>query len=182
MTLFATSMADNQLVIGSLNNRMLLGNYVKSVNPVFLFRMASKIHKGEELRIDRIPYMCVLAVWTFGTETKHVVQANFQGVIVPKNARPRVKVIAQLAEPPVVVWAPLSFLELGTLLRLGVTVDAILLFMTHAVLLDELTNRHFVYIILVQEITLVSFFTGVAQPVNTNLLLALLITNFVLVR
>ena len=101
---------------------------------------------------------------------------------MPKNAGTRVQIVTELAETFFVIWTPLALFQLRTLLRLRVPVHTVILLVAHPVLLNELANRHFVDIVLMQEVTLVTLLAGITQPVNAHLLLALLVTNLVLVR
>jgi multisubunit Na+/H+ antiporter MnhG subunit len=124
----------------------------------------------------------VRAVRTLRTKAEHIVLTYFKRIIVPKYTRASVEVVAQLAEPLVVVGTTLCLFELGTLFGLRVTINAIFLLVANPVLLDELTNWHLGHVVLVQEVTFVALLAGVAQPVNAHLLLALLITDLVRVR
>ena len=62
------------------------------------------------------------------------------------------------------------------------SVDAIVLLVAHSILLNKLADWHLVDVKLVQKVTFVATFAGVSEPVDADLLFALLVANFVLVR
>lgn len=73
--------------------------------------------------------MCVHAVRAIGTKAKHVIRADFDGIIVPKHAL----TCSELAEALIVVRAPLLLLCFQPLLRLGMAVNAVFLLVANTV-------------------------------------------------
>ena len=60
-------------------------------------------------------------------------------------------------------------------------IDAVFLLVANSVQLNKLTNRHLIYVELMQKVALVTSFAGISQPVDAHLLLSLLVTHLVLV-
>lgn len=181
MSLLTAAMANDQLIALHLVGHVLSRKQILLVLPVFITVKVCKHTQGEVLGCYRVSNVSVHAIRAVWAKSKHVVDAYFERIIMPEHAGTRAQVVTKLAEPLVVVRTALLLLRLETLFRLRVAVDAIVLLMADPILLDELADRHLVYIELVQEVTFVAAFAGISKPVDAHFLLALLVTDFVLV-
>lgn len=182
VALFAATVAYDKHVALHLVGGVLLGVVVLFVLPVVVAVKVGEDAQREVLRRDRVPYVDVHAVRALRTKPEHVVEADLVRLVVPEHTRARAQVVAELAEPLIVVRASFLLLRLQTLFRLGVAVDAVILLVTDPVLLDELADWHLVDVELVKEITFVTAFASISKPVDANFLFPLLVTDLVLVR
>lgn len=61
-------------------------------------------------------------------------------------------------------------------------VDAVFLLVAHPILLNKFADWHLVDVILVQKVAFVATFAGISEPMDADLLFALFIADFVLMR
>ena len=96
---------------------------------------------------------------------------------------PKLAIIsAKFAETPLEVRAKFLLFATTRIFLQGMSVDALVLYMTMAILLEELADRNPVFLISVQVLTCVALPARLFEPVHTYLLLDLVLVCLVLER
>ena len=131
---------------------------------------------------DRTLDMHVVAIGSFWTKAKHVICTNIlraTWIMVGIHA----VVISQLAKSAMIVRARFVFFRRDAFVRLRMSVDAALFFMTVTILRNEFAYWHLVFLISMEKVALCSIFAHALTIENRSVKnVIMIVTNIIIVR